>query len=76
MVKEIDNTSDDINDGEQLNEEDMVVDMEEESSNKQERIVRLGTKSLETEHNVLKEQLEQMKLVVMNMNKALKAKQG
>ena len=57
VEKEIDNTSDDINDGEQLNEEDMVVDMEEEPSNKDEIIVKLGTKSLEGENKVLKEQL-------------------
>ena len=65
-----------VNDGEQLNEEDMVVDMEEEASNKDEIVVKLGTKSLEGENKVLKEQLEQMKRVVTNMNKALKAKQG
>ena len=53
--------------------EDMVVDMEEEASNKDELIVKLRTKSgtLETENKVLKEQLEQMKHVVMNMNNAL-----
>ena len=59
-----------------LNEEDMVVDMEKEASNKDESIVKVGTKSLETENKVLKEQLEQMKRVGTNMNKALKAKQG
>ena len=76
VEKEIDSTSDDLNDGEQLNEENMVVDMEEEASNKDESIVNSGTKSLETENKVLKEQLEQMKRVVTNMNKALKTKQG
>jgi hypothetical protein len=37
-----------------------------------------GTKSadLEIEIKLLKEQLEQMKRVVLNMNNALKAKQG
>ena len=41
-------------------------------------IVNSGKKSanLETENKVLKEQLEQMKRVVLNMNNALKAKQG
>ena len=49
-----------------------------EASNKDEIIVKSGTKSanLETENKVLREQLEQMKRVVLNMNNALKAKQG
>ena len=56
----------------------MIVDVAEEVSNKDETIVKLGTKSttLEKENKVLKEQLEQMKRVVLNMNNALKAKQG
>ena len=43
VEKEIDSTIDDLNDGEQLNEENMVVDMEEEASNKDESIVNSGT---------------------------------
>ena len=76
VEKDIDNTSDDKNNGEQNKKEDMIVDMEEESSNT--GIVKEGTQSanLETENRVLKEQLEQMKRVVLNMDKALKAKQG
>ena len=54
----------------------MIVDTEEEASKT--CIVKEGTKSanLETENKLLKEQLEQMKRVVLNMNNALKAKQG
>jgi Ulp1 family protease len=56
----------------------MIVDLAEEVSNRDETIVKLGTKSttLEKENKVLKEQLNQMKCVAMNMNTALKAKQG
>ena len=76
--KQIDNLIDDRSKGEHNATEDMIVDVAEEVSNKDETIVKLGTKSttLEKENKVLKEQLEQMKRVVLNMDKALKAKQG
>ena len=45
VEKEIDNTSNDINDEEQLNEEDMVVDMEKKASNKGESIVNTQSKT-------------------------------
>ena len=72
VEKEIDNK----NNGDKNNKEDMIVDTEEEASKT--CIVKEGTKSanLETENKLLKEQLEQMKRVVLNMNNALKAKQG
>ena len=78
VEKQIDNTIDDRNKGEHNDTEDMIDDVAEEVSNKDETIVKLGTKSttLEKENKVLKEQLEKMKRVVLNMNNALKAKQG
>ena len=45
MEKEIDITSNDINDEEQLNEDDMVVDMEKKASNKGESIVNTQSKT-------------------------------
>ena len=53
-------------------------DMEEETSPRDEIIVKLRTKSdtLETENKELKEQLEKLTQVMINMNNALKSKQG
>ena len=53
-------------------------DMEEETSLRDEIIVKLRTKSdtLETENKELKEQLEKLTQVMINMNNALKSKQG
>ena len=52
--------------------------MDEELSPRDEIIVKLRTKSdtLETENMELKEQLEKLTRVMINMNNALKSKQG
>ena len=54
------------------------VDMEEDESPNNDTTLEWRTKSdtLEKENNILKEQLEKLKRVVMNMNNQLKAKQG
>ena len=54
------------------------MDMEEDESPNNDAILEWRTKTdtLEKENNVLKEQLEKLKHVVMNMNNQLKAKQG
>ena len=54
------------------------VDMEEDKSLNNDTTLEWRTKSdtLEKENNILKEQLEKLKHVVMNMNNQLKAKQG
>ena len=53
------------------------MDMEEDESPNNDAILEWRTKTdtLEKENNVLKEQLEKLKHVVMNMNNQLKAKQ-
>jgi hypothetical protein len=73
---EVEKGIDNKNNGDKNNKEDMIVDTEEEASKT--CIVKEGTKSAnqETENKLLKEQLEQMKRVVLNMNNALKVKQG
>ena len=52
--------------------------MEEDKSPNNDTTLEWRTKSdtLEKENNILKEQLEKLKRVVMNMNNQLKAKQG
>ena len=76
VEKEMYDTSEDKNNEDHNDKEEMIVDMEEEALNKDELIAKLETKygTLETENKSLKEQLEQLKRVVMNMNYALKAK--
>ena len=73
-----DNTRDKQNREKENNVGDIVVDMEEEISSKYDIILQLRTKSdtLESKNEVLKEELDRLKRVAINMRKELKAKQG
>ena len=73
-----DNTRNKQNREKENNVGDIVVDMEEEISSKNDIILQLRTKSdtLESKNEVLKEELDRLKRVAINMSKELKAKQG
>jgi hypothetical protein len=75
--RDTDNTTDEQNLEKERSVEDIEVDMDEEKSPKDDIILELRTTAdtLEMEKSILKEQLEKLKRVLINMNNELKGKQ-
>ena len=69
-------TGDEQNKGNESKLEDIVVDLEEEMSPENDIILDLRTKhdTLERDNKLLKEELEKLKRVLINMNNVLKTK--
>ena len=65
------------NNSDKDNIEEMVIDMEEKNSPKDDIITSLrnNSKTLETENRILTQQIEKLKRVVTNMNKHIQAKE-
>jgi hypothetical protein len=76
--KDTDNKSDEQNHDKMRKIEDIEVDMEDKMSPKDDidHNSRMKINTLETEKTLLKEQLEKLKRVVLNMNNHIKANQG